>query len=81
MLKGERWALAVRLRPPGGLANPGTFDYRAWLWREGIQATGYVRDAPAPQRLATAPPDPRGLALALLDRQELPPLPSRWLAA
>lgn len=81
MLKGERWALAVRLRPPGGLANPGTFDYRAWLWREGIQATGYVRDAPAPQRLATAPPDPRGLALALLDRQQLPPLPSRWLAA
>lgn len=81
MLAGERWALAVRLRPPGGLANPGAFDYRAWLWREGIQATGYVRDSPAPQRLATASPDPRRLALALLDEQNLPPRPARWLAA
>ncbi|MEQ5801812.1 DNA internalization-related competence protein ComEC/Rec2 [Halomonas sp. H10-9-1] len=81
MLAGERWALTVRLRPPGGLANPGTFDYRAWLWREGIQATGYVRDFPAPQRLAPASPDPRRLALALLDERDLPARPARWLAA
>lgn len=81
MLAGERWRLTVRLRPPGGLVNPGTFDYRAWLWREGIQATGYVRDTPAPQRLATASSDPRRWALALLDKQDLPPRAARWLAA
>lgn len=40
---GERWRLLIRLRPPRGFANPGTFDYEAWLWQEGIQATGYVR--------------------------------------
>jgi len=81
MQAGERWVLTVRLRPPGGLANPGGFDYRAWLWREGIQATGYVRDTPAPRRLAAASPGPRRLALALLDEQDLPPRPARWLAA
>ncbi|WP_051530173.1 DNA internalization-related competence protein ComEC/Rec2 [Halomonas halodenitrificans] len=81
MVAGERWRLTVRLRPPGGLVNPGTFDYRAWLWREGIQATGYVRDAPPPRRLGVAPADPRRWALALLDDQDLPPRAARWLAA
>ncbi|MFP4137767.1 MAG: DNA internalization-related competence protein ComEC/Rec2 [Halomonas sp.] len=81
MAAGERWALGVRLRPPHGLANPGTFDYRAWLWREGIQATGYVRDAPPPRRLAEAPPSPRRLALDFLDAKPLPERASRWLAA
>lgn len=81
MMAGERWRLTVRLRPPGGLVNPGSFDYRAWLWREGIQATGYVRDTPVPRRLATASPDPRRWALALLDEQDLPPRATRWLAA
>ncbi len=81
MQPGERWALTVRLRPPAGFANPGTFDYRAWLWREGIQATGYVRDEPAPQRLAPAPYSLRRQALAFLDAQSLAPLTTRWLAA
>lgn len=81
MRAGERWALAVRLRPPAGLANPGTFDYRAWLWREGIQATGYVRHDPAPRRLAAAPSSPRQLALEYLDSRDLPPRTGRWLAA
>ncbi|HSG11791.1 MAG TPA: DNA internalization-related competence protein ComEC/Rec2 [Gammaproteobacteria bacterium] len=40
---GERWQLAVRLRRPGGYANPGGFDYEQWLYRERIRATGYVR--------------------------------------
>ncbi len=40
---GERWTFAVRLRQPGGYANPGGFDYEQWLYRERIRATGYVR--------------------------------------
>jgi len=81
MAAGERWALGVRLRPPHGLANPGTFDYRAWLWREGFQATGYVRDAPPPRRLAEAGVSPRRLALDFLDARPLPERAARWLAA
>lgn len=48
---GERWRLDVRLRTPRGFANPGGFDYRAWLLGEGISATGHVRAGPANQRL------------------------------
>ncbi len=40
---GERWQLEVRLKPPHGFMNPGSFDYEAWLFQHGIQATGYVR--------------------------------------
>jgi len=39
---GERWRLQIRLKPPRGFANPGGFDYEAWLLRAGIAATGYV---------------------------------------
>ncbi|WP_235588953.1 ComEC/Rec2 family competence protein [Halomonas chromatireducens] len=67
MSPGERWALTVRLRPPGGFANPGAFDYGAWLWREGIQATGYVRREPPPERIQPADVSPRQLALAHLE--------------
>lgn len=48
---GETWALTVRLKRPYGFQNPGGFDYEAWLFREGISATGYVRKHPAPNRL------------------------------
>ncbi|XKE46760.1 DNA internalization-related competence protein ComEC/Rec2 [Halomonas organivorans] len=78
---GERWRLAARLRPPSGFANPGAFDYRAWLWREGIQATGYVRDDPPPRKLADAPFSLRRAALDHLEDQALSPRPRRWLAA
>ncbi|EWH01888.1 DNA internalization-related competence protein ComEC/Rec2 [Halomonas sp. BC04] len=81
MAPGERWALAVRLRPPGGFANPGTFDYGAWLWREGIQATGYVRSEPPAERLKPAGFSPRRLALEHLEARQLPPVTTRWLAA
>ncbi len=40
---GERWQLEVRLKPPRGFMNPGGFDYEAWLFQNGIDATGYVR--------------------------------------
>lgn len=81
MQAGERWELTVRLRPPAGLANPDTFDYEAWLWREGIQATGYVRSEPPPRRLAEARPGLRERALVHLEGQALPPRAERWLAA
>lgn len=50
---GERWRLRVRLWPPDGYRNPGGFDFAGWLLREGIDATGYVREA-GNRRLARA---------------------------
>ena len=52
---GERWRMRVRLKAPHGLRNPHGFDYELWLWEQGVQATGYVRNGPRdppPQRLA-----------------------------
>jgi competence protein ComEC len=43
---GETWRFKVRLKRPRGYANPGSFDYERWLFRQGIRATGYVRDDP-----------------------------------
>lgn len=77
---GERWALTARLRQPLGFANPDTFDYDAWLWREGIQALGYVRDGPA-TRLASAPFSLRRAALERLEEVPLSARGKRWLAA
>ncbi|MBB3191588.1 DNA internalization-related competence protein ComEC/Rec2 [Halomonas cerina] len=81
MAVGERWRLMVRLRPPTGFANPHAFDYRAWLWREGIQATGYVRRDPAPERLATSGVRLRQAALEHLASHDLEARSARWLAA
>lgn len=81
MAVGERWRLTVRLRPPSGFANPGTFDYRAWLWREGLGATGYVRHSPPAERQAVAPFSLRQSALTFLDRHYPDGLGRRWLAA
>lgn len=39
---GQQWRLTVRLKPPRGLANPGGFDFERWLFRQGIDALGYV---------------------------------------
>jgi competence protein ComEC len=41
---GDVWELELRLRRPRGTTNPGDFDYEAWLFRNAIQATGYVVD-------------------------------------
>ena len=78
---GEQWRMTLRLRPPSGFANPGTFDYEQWLWREGIHATGYVRQDPAPRRLAEAGPSLRQLGLNFIARQSLDDRTKRWLAA
>ena len=53
---GQRWRLPVRLEPPRGFANPHTFDYALWLFREGIRATGYVRTGAPRARLSPAGP-------------------------
>lgn len=80
LANGQRWALTARLREPLGFANFDTFDYEAWLWREGVQALGYVRDN-EPVRLAPASFSLRREALARLDAVELSPTSGRWLAA
>lgn len=41
---GDGWQFSVRLKQPHGRLNPGGFDYEAWLFANGIAATGYVRD-------------------------------------
>lgn len=51
---GEQWQLTVRLKPPFGMVNPGSFDYEGWLFQQGIGATGYVRDNLHNQRLQAA---------------------------
>lgn len=48
---GQRWRVSAKLRRPHGYFNPGGFDYERWLFREGIDATGYVTDDQAPERL------------------------------
>ncbi|PCF97267.1 DNA internalization-related competence protein ComEC/Rec2 [Vreelandella nigrificans] len=78
---GERWQMTLRLRPPRGFANPNAFNFEQWLWREGIHATGYMRQEPAPERVAAAAFSPRQKALDLLLRQPLELRTQRWLAA
>lgn len=52
---GERWQLRVKLKRPRGFANPGGFDYAAWLVANRIGATGYVERSGDNQALAPAP--------------------------
>lgn len=51
LVAGSRWRLKLRLKQPHGYYNPGGFDYEAYLYREGITATGYVRDSMDNRRL------------------------------
>jgi len=51
---GARWRLRARLKQPHGYYNPGTFDYEAYLYRQGIRATGYVREAQSNALLESA---------------------------
>ncbi len=48
---GDTWQFKVRLKPPHGFMNPGGFDYEAWLFQNGIHATGYVRKSQLNQKL------------------------------
>ena len=58
---GQRWRFTLRLRKPHGNLNPHGFDYELSLFEQGVRATGYVRDAPAPELLhrAAGYPDER----------------------
>ena len=40
---GEKWQFKVRMKRPYGFMNPGGFDYEAWMLRQNIKATGYVK--------------------------------------
>lgn len=51
---GERWTLTVRLKPPIGFLNPGSFDYEKWLFQQRISATGYVHNKSEQRKLAAA---------------------------
>lgn len=48
---GQQWRLRLRLRPPRGLSNPGSFDYERWLFAQHIGATGWVRESAVNGRL------------------------------
>jgi len=48
---GQVWQWTVRLKRPRGLGNPAGFDYERWLFTQGIQATGYVRQGDEPRLL------------------------------
>jgi competence protein ComEC len=58
MRAGERWRLTVRMKMPYGTSNPHGFDLEAWMLERGINASGYVRETPTPQRLAAQAPTP-----------------------
>lgn len=45
LLAGQQWQLRVRLKPAHGALNPGGHDREAWLWAQGIRATGSIRHA------------------------------------
>jgi competence protein ComEC len=55
---GQRWQLTVRLQRPHGNANPGGFDYEAWLLEQGVRATGYVRAGDDNRQLDAFVPSP-----------------------
>ena len=50
---GDVWELEVRLKRPRGDSNPGLFDFEAWLFRQRINATGYVVNGTRNRLLAT----------------------------
>lgn len=52
---GERWRFIVKLKRRHGFANPGGYDYEAQLFRAGVGATGYIREADSNRLLGTVP--------------------------
>ncbi len=43
---GQIWQLTLKLKKPNGFVNPAGFDYEGWLFQQGINASGYVRNDP-----------------------------------
>ncbi|WP_410473374.1 DNA internalization-related competence protein ComEC/Rec2 [Guyparkeria sp. TX1] len=54
LVAGVDYDLIARLKPLRGHANPGGFDYRRYLFRHQILATGYLRDR-QPSDIGRAP--------------------------
>ncbi len=46
LIPGQVWRMALTLKPPHGLRNPGGFDYEAYAFAQGIRATGTLRGTP-----------------------------------
>lgn len=42
---GQQWRFVVKLTPPHGFNNGVGFNYKHWLFTQGIHATGYVKKA------------------------------------
>jgi len=42
---GETWVLSAKLKRPYSFMNSGGFDYETWMMRQGIKATGYVKNS------------------------------------
>jgi competence protein ComEC len=40
---GQRWRWQAKLKRPWGLANPGSFNYQAWLAQHRFSATGNIK--------------------------------------
>ncbi len=53
---GNRVEALVRARPPHNFGNPGAFDFRAHLARQGIALTGSLRDIELLRKLGEPPP-------------------------
>lgn len=51
---GELWRFTVRMKRRNGFANPGGYDNEGRLFRDGVGATGYVREDGVNQQLAVA---------------------------
>ncbi len=51
---GEYWQFEVKLKQPRGMLNPTGFDYEAWQFQQGIDASGYIRNSTFNARLDTA---------------------------
>lgn len=46
VVPGQRWRMALILKPPYGSRNPNGFDYEAHLFSQGVRAMGTVRGEP-----------------------------------
>jgi competence protein ComEC len=71
---GDHVEALVRARSPRNFQNPGMFDYRGFLARQGIHLTGSLRSVELLQRIEETPADvahagarARGWLLARLD--------------
>jgi len=53
---GEYWQLRVLLKRPRGFANPGGFDYAAWLVANRIGATGHIERSSDNRNITAASP-------------------------